>query len=48
MDVDSQNEELANLHVDFAAREVDAACARDGRRDVLGGGNGGIDEIFVK
>jgi hypothetical protein len=47
VDVDAQDEELADLHVDFAAREVDAACPRDGRGDVLGGGDGGVDEVFV-
>jgi len=33
VDVDAEDEELADLHVDFAAGEVDAAGAGDGGRD---------------
>ena len=33
VDVDAQDEELADLHVDFAAGEVDAARGGDGRGD---------------
>jgi len=47
VDVDAQDEELADLHVDLAAREVDAARARDRGRDGLGGGDGGVEEVFV-
>ena len=42
MDVDAQDEELADLHVDFAAGEVDAACARDGAGDRLRGADCGV------
>ena len=48
MDVDAEDEKLADLHVDFAAGKVDAAGAGDG------GGNGGrccnccVDEVFVE
>jgi hypothetical protein len=48
VDVDAEDEELADLHVDFAAGEVDAAGAGDG------GGDGGgrcdccVDEVFVE
>jgi hypothetical protein len=33
VDVDSQNEEFTNLHVDLAAGEVDAASAGNGGRN---------------
>jgi hypothetical protein len=48
VDVDAEDEELADLHVDLAASEVDAAGAGDG------GGDGGrccdccVDEVFVE
>jgi hypothetical protein len=48
VDVDAEDEELADLHVDFATGEVDAAGAGDG------GGDGGgrcdccVDEVFVE
>lgn len=48
VDVDAQDEELADLHVDFAAREVDAARGGDGAGDGLRGGNGGVEEVFVQ
>lgn len=48
MDVDAQDEELADLHVDFAAGEVDAACAGDGRGDGLGGRDCCVEEVFVE
>ena len=48
MDIDPQDEKLADLHVDFAAREVDAARARDGRRDGLRRRDGGVEEVFVE
>lgn len=48
MDIDAQDEELADLHVDFAAREVDAAGAGDGAGDGLGCGDCSVDQIFVE
>ena len=33
MDVDAEDEELADLHVDFSTGEVDAAGAGDGAGD---------------
>ena len=33
MDVNAEDEELADLHVDFSAGEIDAAGAGDGARD---------------
>lgn len=48
MDVDAQDEELADLHVDLAAGEVDAAGGSDLGRDVLGCGDGGVDKGLVE
>jgi len=48
MDVDAQDEELADLHVDLAARQIDAARARDGRGDRLRRRDGGVEEVFVE
>ena len=48
VDVDAEDEELADLHVDFAAGEVDAAGGGDGRGDGLRGGDGGGEEVFVE
>ena len=48
MDIDAQDEELADLHVDFAAREVDAAGAGDGAGDGLGCGDCSVDQVFVE
>lgn len=48
VDVDAEDEELADLHVDFAAGEVDAAGAGDGRGDRLRGRDGGGEEVFVE
>ena len=41
--VDSENEQLANLHVDFFSREVDAARRGDLRRYALRRGDCGVD-----
>ena len=48
MDVDAQDEELADLHVDLAAREVDATGAGDGGGNRLGGADGAVQEILVE
>ena len=48
MDVDAQDEQFADLHVDFAAGEVDAACAGDGGGDGLGGCYCCVEEVFVE
>lgn len=48
VDVDAQDEEFADLHVDLAARQVDAAGARDGRGDGLRSCDGCVDEVFVE
>jgi hypothetical protein len=48
VDVDAEDEELADLHVDLAAGKVGASSAGDG------GGDGGrccdccVDEVFVE
>ena len=42
MDVDAQDEELANLHVNFSPGKVDAAGAGDCAGYRLGGGDGGV------
>ena len=46
MDVDAQDKEFANLHVYLAAREVDFSGQGDGLRQVFGGFDGVVDEIF--
>jgi len=48
MDVDTENEELADLHVDFTASEIDAAGAGDGGGNRLGCCNGCVDKVFVE
>ena len=48
VNVDAQDEELADLHVDLSAREVDAAGAGDGAGDRLGGADCGVEEVFVE
>ncbi len=48
MDVDAQDEELADLHVDFAAGEVYSARGGDGGGDGLRGGDCGVEEVFVE
>lgn len=48
MDVDAQDEQFANLHVDLAAGEVDAAGAGDGGGDGLGGCDCCVEEVFVE
>lgn len=48
MDVDAEDEEFADLHVDLAAGEVDATRARDGGWDGLRGCDGCVDEVFVE
>lgn len=47
MDVDAEDEKLANLHVDLAAGEVDAAGAGDGGGDRLSSCDGCVDEVLV-
>lgn len=41
MDVDTENKEFADLHVDLAAAEVDLACQGDLCGDILAGVDGG-------
>ena len=48
VDVDAQDEELADLHVDFAAGEIDAAGAGDGGGDRLGRCDCCVNEVFVE
>ena len=48
MDVYAPDEELADLHVDFAASEIDAAGAGDGGGDGLSGCDGCVDKVFVE
>jgi hypothetical protein len=48
VNVDAEDEELADLHVDFAAGEVDAAGAGDGGRDGGGCCDCCVDEVFVE
>ena len=46
VDVDAQDEELADLHVDLPAGQVHGAGQGDGFREVLGGVDGVVDEGF--
>lgn len=48
MNVDAQDEQLADLHVDLAPGEVDTAGAGDLGGDVLGCGDCGVNEVFVE
>lgn len=48
MDVDAEDEELADLHIDFAAGEVDATCASNGGGNGLCCCDGCVDEVFVE
>lgn len=48
MDVDAQDEKLANLHVDFATREIDTTCASDGGRNALSCFDSGVYKILIK
>lgn len=47
MDVDSEDKQFADLHIDLAAREVDTASTCDVGGNGLGGGDCGIEEVFV-
>jgi hypothetical protein len=42
VDVDAENEELADLHIDLASGEVDPAGACDGAGNGLGGADCGV------
>lgn len=46
VDVDAQDEELADLHVDLAPGEVDGAGQGNGFREVFGSVDGVVDEVF--
>lgn len=46
MDVDAEDEELADLHGDLAARERDGTGERDLFGEGAGEGDGGGEEIF--
>ena len=48
VDVNAQNKELADLHVDLAAGQIDAARAGDGAGNGLGGRYGAVEEVFVE
>lgn len=48
VDVDAEDEELADLHVDFAAGKVDTACACDGGGNGLCCCDGCVNEILVQ
>lgn len=48
MNVDSKNEQLANLHVDLTARKVDLARQCNLSWDLLGSVDGAVYQIFVQ
>jgi hypothetical protein len=48
VNVDAEDEELADLHVDFAAGEVDATGAGDGGGDCGRCCDCCVDEVFVE
>ncbi len=48
MNVDPEDEELADLHVDLSPRESDLASHGDLSRDVFAGFDGVVNEFFEK
>lgn len=48
MDVDAEDEKIADLHVDFFPRESNGTSVGNGSWDVFTGFDGGVDELFEK